>query len=214
MRQTSSNSGLTMIEVCIGLMILTVVLGGAIMASERGAGVFRRSMTNSAVNSKSSRALDRIAREIVDASGDSMSPASPMAPFGTDTIEFQRVTGWDGADYILGPVIRIGFEPATGELMNDMDDNGNGLIDEGRVVRTENPGVNERRLVLVNGVSEFLEGELDNSADDNGNGLEDERGLSFDMEGGTLNVRLSVERVDINRQRVVRTVETSIALRN
>ncbi len=68
--------------------------------------------------------------------------------------------------------------------------------------------------MLVNGVCRFLQGETQNSADDNGNGLEDEPGLCFDIEGGALNVRLSVARLDSNGQQVTRTVETSIALRN
>ena len=73
---------------------------------------------------------------------------------------------------------------------------------------------NEQRTVLVNGVSAFLEGELANGTDDNTNGIIDERGLCFDLEGDTLNVRLSLERVGPGQRLIVRTQTVSIALRN
>ncbi|MEQ1892117.1 MAG: hypothetical protein ABL998_06210 [Planctomycetota bacterium] len=61
---------------------------------------------------------------------------------------------------------------------------------------------------------ELAEGELDDGDDDNGNGLVDEEGLSFERTGGRLVIRLSLESLDSNGNSLVRTVQTSVRLRN
>ena len=111
--------------------------------------------------------------------------------------------------------MRFALELAPGELDNGIDDNGNGLIDEGVLVRIENPGLaNEQRSIFARGVSEYLEGETGDGTDENGNGLVDEGGLSFSRSNGSLQIALSLERIGPDGELMVRTLETSVALRN
>jgi hypothetical protein len=67
---------------------------------------------------------------------------------------------------------------------------------------------------LVNWVRELLEGELPNGLDDNGNGLIDESGLSFEIDGDTITIRLTLERFDAEGTLITRTVETAVTLKN
>ncbi len=211
-------SGFTLIEALIASVLGTIVLGSLVMAVNRGSGVFEQSVANNDVDSRAARALDRISREFLAASVNSLNP-NLDTPTGaptlwTSTLDYQEAMGWTGAALILGQTTRIALELEDGEIDNGVDDNNNGLIDERQIVRIVNPGPNEQRTVLVNGVSAFLEGELANGADDNANGIIDERGLCFDLTGDTLNVRLSLERIGPGQRLIVRTQTASIAFRN
>ena len=103
----------------------------------------------------------------------------------------------------------------TGEIDDGLDNNGNGLVDEGRVVLTENlGGADERDRILARRVRELLEGELDNGVDDNGNGLVDEKGFSFERMGESLVIRMTMERIDVGQRTIERSAQTSVRLRN
>jgi len=211
-------SGFTLIEALIASVLGTILFGSIVMAVNRGAGVFEQSVANNDVDSRAARALDRITREFLAASINSLNPSldTPAAAptVWSSTLDFQESTGWNGSALILGQTTRIVLELEEGEVDNGVDDNNNGLIDERQIVRIVDPGANEQRTVLVNGVSAFLQGELANGADDNANGIIDERGLCFDLTGDTLNVRLSLERIGPGQRLIVRTQTASIAFRN
>jgi len=209
--------GFTLIEAVIASVLGTIMFGSMVMAIQRGAGVFEQSVANNDVDSRAARALDRITREILGASSGSLNPTLET-PVGaptvwSSTLDYQEPASWAGA-VVLGQTIRITLELEDGEIDNGLDDNNNGLIDERQIVRIVDPGPNEQRTVLLNGVSAFLEGELANGLDDNANGLIDEQGLSFDLTGSTLNVRLSLERIGPGQRLIVRTQIASIAFRN
>jgi hypothetical protein len=102
-----------------------------------------------------------------------------------------------------------------GELDDGADNDGDGLVDEGRVVLIEDQGgAAERRVVLTNGVAELQDGEEANNADDNGNGLVDETGLSFSATGETVFVRLTCQRRTDDGRLLVQAAETAVRLRN
>jgi len=211
-QRPSRCAGFTLIETLIGMTLLTIVLGGVVMATQRGLGLFEQSNATADINSRAARAVNRILQEMIGSGP--LVPAPPVF-WGSATADFQLATGWAAGEATWGPTRRIGFEYQAGELDNGIDDNGNGLVDEGSVVLTEDVGgLEERRVVLVNGVSELLQGEFANGADDNGNGLRDEAGLSFAMEDDTLVVRLSLERIGPDGNLMVRTQTVSMRLRN
>ena len=124
-------------------------------------------------------------------------------------------SGFAGGAPTWSSLTRIGFAYEPGEIDDAIDDGGDGLVDEGQLVMVQDVGTAaERTLVLASSVRELLEGELPNAADDNGNGLQDEGGVSFELVGETLLIRLSLERRDSDNQLLTRTVETGIRLRN
>jgi hypothetical protein len=116
---------------------------------------------------------------------------------------------------VYEPTATIGFEYDPGEVDDGVDNNGNGLIDEGQVVLTRGVGTgNAVRSVLVDGVAELLEGEVLNADDDNGNLMDDETGFCLQRIGSVLTIRLTLEDKAEDGTVTRRTMETSIRMRN
>jgi len=74
--------------------------------------------------------------------------------------------------------------------------------------------VEERIVVWCNTVSEMLEGELLNGYDDNGNNLDDELGLSFDKNGKSITIRMTLVTVDKEGRSREVTEQTTVTCRN
>ena len=103
----------------------------------------------------------------------------------------------------------------NGELDNDLDDDGDGMVDEARVVWLPDVAQPAREVVLCTNVRGTPPGELPgNGVDDDGNGLVDERGLAVLFDGSRVELHLSVERRGADGRSFTRTVTRSIALRN
>ena len=210
----SPRSGLSIVEVAISTVLLASLTGAIIMATLRASATYGQSAATGDLNARSSRAIHRVSKELVGARWSSVTPR-PLLPFDTDNLEFECPLDTAAGAVTWAPRRQIALQLQTGELDNGLDDNGNGLIDELSIVLVESPGLpGERRTVIVNGVSELLEGELPNAVDDNGNGLADEAGLSFVRVQNRLVVRLSLEELDADGNHLIRTVETSVRLRN
>lgn len=218
MRATPHRRGYTLIELVITLVLLTLVLGGVFQATERGMDLFRENSIRGEVNARASRLIRSIAKELLAVQDISLQP--DLVPpalgvyMGSPTLEFRCAEAFAGG-MLTGPPVRIAWELETGELDNGLDDDGDGLLDEGQVVLTRNLLLaDETRTVLASGVRELLEGELPNGADDNGNGLVDESGLCFARSGENILLWVSLERADGLGRPVVRTQQTSLTLRN
>ena len=208
-----ARSGFTLVEVAITGTLLVLVLGGIALAVNRGLGLFQQSSANQYADATLDRALNRIKSELMNASAASLAPN--LAVLGwADNVEYRTVSGWAAGATTLENVKRIELRLADGELDNGIDDDGDGLVDERTVVLLRDFGLaTEQEVVIAHDVLEYLEGETDAVGDENGNGLNDESGLSFDINGGTLNVRLSIGREGPNGV-IARTRVASIALRN
>jgi hypothetical protein len=216
--QHPARAGFALVELVISAAVLVGLFAGVLALSLAGAGAFRSGTSRMDLQTRARVALDRMARELGPAGRDTLFPDPQPLPgvqgLGAATLDFEACLGAAGGIPLFGPPQRFAFEYEPLELDNGLDDDRDGLVDEGQVVWISDlGGPNERRVVLASGVSELLEGELPNSADDNGNGLVDERGLVFDADGDRLILRLSLQRAS-DRRVLVRTHETSILLRN
>ncbi len=210
---STARAGFSLLEVMVSTTILLMVFGGVLTVSTRSRDAFQRSVANAEVLSLSRGALDRIAGELVAARVDNLVPAVTTA-LGSSSIEFDVAQDWVAGAAQWGRV-RISWVRSPAELDNGIDDDGNGLIDEGDVVRVSDPGgPDEQSVVLVRGVSELFPGEQSNLADDNDNGLVDEAGLCFTVDGRTVGLRLSVERLGPDGRLLARSFETRVVLRN
>ena len=210
------NAGLSLLEVMVATALLGAISGAIILATDSTSKSMRTGSVLAEMDMVGSRVLDRIGEELAVAQRIDVLPASPAAeaPFHTSQLDFQATT-YIGAVVGLDDAARIGFEYQPGEADDGVDNNTNGLTDEGVVVFTEDVGlVNARRNVLCRWVREALEGEvLGNGVDDNGNGLRDEGGLCFDFDGDRVTIRLTLERADPQGLLLTRTFERTIALR-
>ncbi len=212
--RTDGKRGYTLLEIAISLSILMMVLGSVVGLGKRGVSGYEQRLCESALLARATRSSERVLDLLVGASSLSMEPNDPVAPWGCDALEVRGALDWNG-DVEWGAETRIAFELEENELDNDVDDDGDGRIDEGIVVVVEDVGgPGERRRTVARGVRRLLEGEIRNGLDDNGNGLIDESGLSFELVGDVLVVRLTLEIEGPDRRDLVKTFQTSVHLRN
>lgn len=208
-----TRAGFTFVEALIALSLLAVMFLAVAQTSSRASDAFDEGSADHILSTSTHRALERMARSI-ELSDGSILAGAIATDFGTDLVTFQVPV-----DFVAGVVVmrpwQILAEREPGELDDGLDNDGDGLVDELRVVEVLDAGTpDERRNVLLGGVTELFAGELANDADDNGNGLIDERGLSFSSDGNVVTLRLSVQRRGEGGRVLSKTAETAVRLRN
>lgn len=215
MRTTHSSprrAGFTLVEMAIAVALFLLLMSSAIVAARGGMEAFRSSQDLSDLETRARRALDRAVFELLAVGSSELAP-NPTGSFGTDALEYRQAVGLDGTAPVWGELRALALEPAEGELDDGVDNDGNGLVDDGELVLIRDVGGADQRIVLCRGVRELAEGEAPNGADDNGNGVIDEAGFNVHRVGNVLFVRLSLEEA-VPTGSVVRTLETSIRIRN
>jgi Tfp pilus assembly protein PilW len=207
--------GTTIVEFAVATFILALILSAIGLVSRSGTKSFRKSAFDAALENRARIALATLAEELEKA-GSTTLVGLPAAPLWTDAFSFDEVQAVSSADgSVTWSPSRLQFEYEPGETNNGADDNGNGLVDEGRIVLVRYRGqAGEMHVVLARWVSEYLQGETGNGADDNGNGLVDEHGVCFSRSGSTIGIRLALQRRDADRRVVTRTFTTAVKLRN
>jgi hypothetical protein len=188
--------GTTLMEVAVSLMFTAIVGTSVLLVMSSGSRAMQMTTMATAVESNGQDAMKKICDRLVGADLTSVLPPNVVAPGSTSSITFQRVVAFENGVVIWSNPERISLEASPTDPDDGLDNNDNGLVDEGQVIWTENPGLaNEHSLVICSWVRENLVGEVPgNGVDDNGNNLVDEAGLSFDFDGRRLSVRLSLER--------------------
>jgi hypothetical protein len=202
--------------VLIAAAILSILLGSIGMIVLRGNGVFQESLTSNDLGAQARRIVDRILLELMDADRSSLA-LTPPAPFGASSIDYARGEGVVGGVLTVGPTRRIRFRMIDTELDDGIDNNHNGLVDEGRIeLLPDVAGAPTEAIGLGDYVREYLEGETPDGVDNNSNGVADEHGLciSYDSVTQTVTVRVTLERFDPQGRLVTRTVENSAQVRN
>jgi hypothetical protein len=161
------------------------------------------------------RAMQRIMSELDGATKTALVP-DPTNNFGTDTLVFKRPQSVSNAGVITWTnSSRLSIVPDDGETINGADDNSNGLVDECKLVLTQNVGLpSETQITLCHGVPNTYPGETTPGVDDNGNGVVDERGFNIQRVGDLLFVRLAVSVVASDGQTATWTCETALVLHN
>lgn len=187
-------AGMTIVEMTISSAVLVVVLSiaaTAILRAQRNAsGVAVRVETER----RSSAGIERLTSLLGDCAGSTVA-GNVAPPSGASSMTFRDRIGWSGGSVVYGELTTIQWLPDPLDAQNGIDDDRDGLVDEGRVVWQAGSGGTLKSAVLIQNVANRLEGEIGgNNLDDNGNGLVDERGLSFVLEDGRLTIRLTIER--------------------
>lgn len=206
-------AGFSLVEMLISVTIAAILATSATMVAAESYVAFKTANVNSSLEGNLRRSMDRVVRELMSTGIDSIFPAVNADP--QDDVVFSEIIDVTEGVVTWGNPKRLAFEYEAGELDDGVDNNGNGLVDEGILVFVLNDGQpNERRVVLCHGVSELLEGEEENGDDDNGNDLDDEPGFCVLQEGNVLTIRLTLEQASDQVDRIQRTLITSIRLRN
>jgi prepilin-type N-terminal cleavage/methylation domain-containing protein len=210
---SSTRAGFTLIELAIVTLVFAVLMGAFALVSVTSHKTYRESSRAAVLDQRLRRALDSISSELRVVAGSLMAP-DPQNALGTDRIDFRQALGIVNGKVTWGPQSRIAFEFAPGEINDGVDNDGNGMVDDGWVVLTRDVGGAAQRFVLCRGVREAVPGEPINGLDDNGNGVTDEGGFNLQRVGDVMIIRLSIEGPGLDGATFVRTGQTSIRLRN
>jgi hypothetical protein len=212
----STSGGMTLVEVVLGLTLFATFASSVFLAVDLSSSSYRTETVAARLDSQARKVLDGLSERLRETDFETITPAPLAAPASADTIDFQRARGFAGGVTQWGPTERLAFEYETGEADDGLDNDGDGLIDEGRLVWLENPETAaERRTVLCSHVSESLEDELPgNGIDDNGNGLIDERGFCLAFVGDRVVVRISLEERDRVGRPIRHTSSRTVTPRN
>jgi type II secretory pathway pseudopilin PulG len=207
--------GFTTLEMVISFVIMAMLLGSIGLATISGKDTYQQGERIANLEARARRALSRVSAELTAAQRTMLNP-QPTAPLGGSNVRFRTCLGYSGGSAQWGPFSRVMLQQDPRDPNNGLDDDGDGLIDEGEVALVrDDGGPDEVTIVLVRGVSEYLQGETQNGVDDNANGLRDERGFSLVIDtDGTLTVRLTLAALDPKNQLLTRTFETEVHMRN
>lgn len=210
----SRRAGFTLVELAVGATILTIVVCTIGLVAVRGMNAFSSGQDAVEMEMKNSMSANQITEAFLGLRVDGVNPL-PQAPFSTSWIEYRTPEAVNGSNFDWSGTTRVEFAYFPDEVDDGVDNNGNGLIDEGVVQVTTNLGEDdEQTRVVKRWVAELAEGELPNGLDDNGDGLIDEGGLCFYYKGGSLVMQITVSMPGEAGKITTKTVESTVRLRN
>lgn len=193
----SNRAGFTIIEIAIAVTITVLLFVNISMVVRSGSEAYETGAFNARIEAQARQTLDRIELSVIGSSRDSITPVV-VAPASAGQIEYEVSLGVQDGEVVWGDPERIEMRPGTGQIL----------------WRRNPGGVDEQSVVWSNWVPDLLEGELANGADDNANDLFDERGLSFDMVGDQIVIRLTITMSDRDGRTRTRTLERKVTCRN
>jgi hypothetical protein len=226
LRARRSRCGASLVEILISFTVVLLLVGLVAEAVTTSRGAYGEGMSAAAVESIARRTVDSLAQRLTSASAGSVSVDDPTPPPAANVVtwvDFQTVQGYAGAP-LLAAQDRIQLELMAGEIDDGLDNNGNGMIDECRLVFVQDVFGGGAEIGLAGFVTRLAEGELRNGADDNGDGQSDEAGFTAVWEpvtagatgsrGGRLVLQLTLERDSGPQATVQRTVRTTVHVRS
>jgi hypothetical protein len=128
-RRKQGRAGFTVLETVITLTILCAVFASASLVESNATGLLTTSTKKDLLQEKASRALESIAAEARWAEGAGFLITSQ---YGSNRLDFQVATGFAGGATTWSTTITYVVQPSS------IDANGDGVINEGRLVRIQN----------------------------------------------------------------------------
>lgn len=205
------NAGFSLLELLIAVSLLGVASGTTLMLTRASKGLASQTQVMAQLDHQLHRALGRMTKGLRSATLSSLTPA---AVNGSASLAFQEPEGMSGGAPVLGPIQTYRWESAPDDPLDNVDNNGNGVIDEGRIVFVPDASDPTRRTVISKLLAPWFDGESGDGLDENGNGLIDEPGLSFELRGRVLTLRMTVQTMSAEGVVVSRSRQAQVSLRN
>ncbi len=226
MKYHGSRGGYTLIELALSMLLLLLVVGVPVRFMASVGHAQRELDATTTLNARATRTLERLTLRLRGANDATLTPAAPTPPgplfVETLVVDYEVATGYSPGTPGTGgtpptppgPLFdtpeRVELVPSPSDPTNGVDDDGDGLVDESRIVWSQGGPV----IVLCENVPRAAAGEIPgNGVDDNGNTYVDEPGFLMVREQGLLRVLLTLSDVDADGNRITATAEQAIALR-
>ena len=196
----TGRAGFTLIEMTVAVALLVVVVGNVYMVLADSSKAMNRKTVAVDTEVQARRTLDRIALAVIGASRESLW-TTLAAPNHSSELNLVTNLGVQDGEPVWSDPQRI-------ELVEGAADN--------EVTWLENPSqADEKRVVWAKNVAAFAEGEIPgNGLDDNSIGLEDETGLSFDVDGDSVTIHLTIEKRGPEGLTATKRLSTMVTCRN
>lgn len=179
---TRARAGFTVVEVMIALTIFLAVLGTAAVVQISSTGLLSSVSTSGHMTEQAQRSLDVLIKELRWAQSSTLLVTSEN---GSSRLDFQIPAGFTSGSPVWSAPITYAVEAAT------TDWSGDGVIDEGRLVRTQSG----TRTVLCSTIPPG--------------------GFTVAQSGNNVTLQLRLARTDRNNRRNLDTdANTSISIRN
>lgn len=214
-RSRNRCSGFSLLELMISIGLIAIIATLSSLVSDTARNAFVTTSTSTKLEAQVKTTLDRVAIEFEMAVAGTLDPDLTGLFSDTSSISMQQVVDLDEGVIVLGTVTTISFQRDPADAADGVDNDGDGLVDEGRLVMVRNDGeANSTSVTLCKNVGRFLEGEDDGNGDENGNGLVNEPGFLIQRDGNLITLQLTLEEADGSGQLTTRTSTTSVNLRN
>jgi type II secretory pathway pseudopilin PulG len=202
--------GFSLVELLVALAGTAAVFGIVVLGTNRAFGTWKATVKETEVERLAARSADRVVAMLSDASLATIAD-DLAAPNGGSSITYQAFGPAADGTATLENSVTLSWVADASDAADGVDNDGDGLTDEGTIVRTDASGA---RTELVRNVAGYLDGETNNSIDDNGNGLIDERGFCLELDGRRLTVRLTLQALDEDGSVVSKSAESVVRLRD
>jgi hypothetical protein len=171
--------GFTLLEVIMAATIMTFVVGVGVFALIQGNRIFSQGMKRTAIDEAAGMLMNKIITDLRQAGASNVfSDSTALIPFPTgtanalSTITVKKAIGWDENNSVAlfsqpitwawniaaltGPNGQLLYKSV--ELPDGQDNNGNGLVDEGYVTRTDKnqPSGEQTQIIAVDVLSGYL----------------------------------------------------------
>lgn len=197
MRSTTRNSGFTLLEVTLAVALMAIVMIKVTGALQNANEIADEDMDRTALDMQARQVLRQIGFAIMGSHPDSLVP-DVARPQSSSDLKFQVSLGIEDGEVVWSEPEKVALEEIRRQIY-----------------WSDNPDAeDEHRVVWTSLVAPYLEGELPNGIDDNANGLIDEKGLSFTIDRGAVDMQLTLERVRDDGSVIVSTVGTVVTCRN
>lgn len=177
-----SKNGYSLLEVLISTTIITMVFGAAVAVTIPIQDFYAATSVEETARLNAEIALDKIVSELKEVSlaNGELIPADPADDV---RLKFKKVTGITTDPPTVGNFVEWRFEYSDGETNDGVDNDHNGMIDDGRLVRAVYNAAGEEiaAVVVAKNVMES----------DPAVGL---NGLSFTRMGSKIRVSISIEK--------------------
>lgn len=192
-----SRAGLSLVEVLIASGILSVLVTIVYLVLQRSSDTYANESVHLSLDERARETLTEISRDLREAGSATMRTGDPPVPLvdgqPVEDLRFGTISGFDPTrrEVQFSNTVRYRWRPALGEVVNGLDDNGDGRADEGTVERTDPSGKVTRLCGDVK-----------------------VQGLKFVYTPHKVAVTLDLERLDLKGTRVQRRATTTVDLRN